>query len=71
MRIHVSSLGDGQICLETDYRGIRPAINVVLSVSRFGLGRCSQKLLRQISTNQDRRDRQLNWACEKEEHDAS
>merc|ERR1712071_354378 len=35
---NVISITDGQICLETElfYRGIRPAINVGLSVSRVG-----------------------------------
>jgi F-type H+-transporting ATPase subunit alpha len=35
---NVISITDGQIFLETDlfYQGIRPAVNVGLSVSRFG-----------------------------------
>ncbi|KAK4337509.1 hypothetical protein RND71_043836 [Anisodus tanguticus] len=40
---NVIPITDGQICLETElfYRGIRPAINVGLSVSRVGL-RCQR-----------------------------
>jgi F-type H+-transporting ATPase subunit alpha len=42
---NVISITDGQIFLETElfYKGIRPAINVGLSVSRVGSGSCIKK----------------------------
>ena len=41
---NVISITDGQIFLETDlfYKGVRPAINVGLSVSRVGLRRADE-----------------------------
>jgi F0F1-type ATP synthase alpha subunit len=41
---NVISITDGQIFLETDlfFQGIRPAVNVGLSVSPRGLGRADQ-----------------------------
>ena len=49
---NVISITDGQIFLETElfYKGIRPAINVGLSVSRVGSA-AQQKAMKQVSTN--------------------
>eukprot|EP01018_Ginkgo_biloba_P035451 Gb_03832 [translate_table: standard] len=46
---NVISITDGQICLETElfYRGIRPAINVGLSVSRVGFA-AQLKAMKQV-----------------------
>lgn len=46
---NVISITDGQICLETElfYRGIRPAINVGLSVSRVGSA-AQSKAMKQV-----------------------
>ena len=47
---NVISITDGQIFLETElfYKGIRPAINVGLSVSRVGSA-AQQKAMKQVS----------------------
>jgi F-type H+-transporting ATPase subunit alpha len=47
---NVISITDGQIYLETDlfYAGIRPAVNVGLSVSRVG-GSAQVKAMRQVA----------------------
>src|SRR5499425_334877 len=47
---NVISITDGQICLESDlfYSGVRPAVNVGLSVSRVG-GSAQIKAMRQIA----------------------
>lgn len=49
---NVISITDGQIFLETElfYKGIRPAINVGLSVSRVGSA-AQTKAMKQVSTN--------------------
>ena len=46
---NVISITDGQIFLETElfYKGIRPAINVGLSVSRVGSA-AQQKAMKQV-----------------------
>ncbi len=48
---NVISITDGQIYLETDlfYAGIRPAVNVGLSVSRVG-GKAQSKIMRQVAS---------------------
>lgn len=53
---NVISITDGQIFLETElfYKGIRPAINVGLSVSRVGSA-AQQKAMKQVSTNSNYR----------------
>ena len=50
---NVISITDGQIFLETElfYKGIRPAINVGLSVSRVGSA-AQTKSMKQVKTNQ-------------------
>jgi F-type H+-transporting ATPase subunit alpha len=47
---NVISITDGQIFLETDlfYSGIRPAINVGISVSRVG-GSAQTKMMKQVA----------------------
>jgi F-type H+-transporting ATPase subunit alpha len=47
---NVISITDGQIYLETDlfYAGVRPAVNVGLSVSRVG-GKAQEKAMRQVA----------------------
>ncbi len=49
---NVISITDGQICLEGDlfYSGVRPAVNVGLSVSRVG-GAAQTKIMKKISGN--------------------
>ncbi|MDO8489679.1 MAG: F0F1 ATP synthase subunit alpha [Candidatus Omnitrophota bacterium] len=48
---NVISITDGQIYLESDlfYAGVRPAVNVGLSVSRVG-GKAQSKLMRQVAS---------------------
>ena len=50
---NVISITDGQIFLETDlfYQGIRPAVNVGLSVSRVG-GNAQIKAMKQVAAHQ-------------------
>ncbi len=49
---NVISITDGQICLEGDlfYSGVRPAVNVGLSVSRVG-GAAQTKVMKKVSGN--------------------
>ena len=49
---NVISITDGQIFLETElfYKGIRPAINVGLSVSRVGSA-AQQKAMKQVTSH--------------------
>lgn len=51
---NVISITDGQIFLETElfYKGIRPAINVGLSVSRVGSA-AQTKAMKQVLTDTD------------------
>lgn len=51
---NVISITDGQIFLETElfYKGIRPAINVGLSVSRVGSA-AQTKAMKQVLTDND------------------
>lgn len=51
---NVISITDGQIFLETElfYKGIRPAINVGLSVSRVGSA-AQTKAMKQVITDTD------------------
>ena len=51
---NVISITDGQIFLETElfYKGIRPAINVGLSVSRVGSA-AQQKAMKQVNYHKE------------------
>ena len=51
---NVISITDGQIFLENElfYKGIRPAINVGLSVSRVGSA-AQTKAMKQVNSNRD------------------
>ena len=55
---NVISITDGQIFLETElfYKGIRPAINVGLSVSRVGSA-AQQKAMKQVCTDMSKKSR--------------